>query len=100
MAVKTRIKYFDTLKFLAISGVIFLHCFILKKNIEIFHFNIVNLNQLGRFGVPLFLLISGALLLNREIELKSFFKKRFIRICYPLFFFIIIAYVFFYLFIF
>ena len=94
MAVKTRIKYFDTLKFLAISGVIFLHCFILKKNIEIFHFNIVNLNQLGRFGVPLFLLISGALLLNREIELKSFFKKRFIRICYPLFFLIIIAYVF------
>ena len=76
MAVKTRIKYFDTLKFLAISGVIFLHCFILKKNIEIFHFNIVNLNQLGRFGVPLFLLISGALLLNREIELKSFFKKQ------------------------
>ena len=92
MAVKTRIKYFDTLKFLAISGVIFLHCFILKKNVEILSFNVVNLNQLGRFGVPLFLLISGALLLNREIELKSFFKKRFVRICYPLIFFIIVAY--------
>ena len=94
MATKTRIKYFDTLKFLAILGVIFLHCFILKDNIQILNFNMVNLNQIGRFGVPLFLLISGALLLNREIELKSFFKKRFIRICYPLIFFIIIAYVF------
>ena len=94
MAEKTRIKYFDTLKFLAILGVIFLHCFILKENILIINFNIVDLNQIGRFGVPLFLLISGALLLNREIELKSFFKKRFVRICYPLFFFIIIAYLF------
>lgn len=93
MVVKTRIKYFDTLKFLAITGVIFLHCFILKDTVEILNFNVVNLNQIGRFGVPLFLLISGALLLNREIELKSFFKKRFVRICYPLIFFIILAYV-------
>ena len=94
MVTKTRIKYFDTLKFLAITGVIFLHCFILRNNIEILNFNMVNLNQIGRFGVPLFLLISGALLLNKEIELKSFFKKRFIRICYPLIFFIIFAYIF------
>lgn len=93
MVVKERIKYFDTLKFLAISGVIFLHCFILKKNVEILNFNLVNLSQLGRFGVPLFLLISGALLLNRQIEIKSFLKKRFARICYPLLFFIILAYV-------
>ena len=74
MAVKTRIKYFDALKFLAITGVVFLHCFILK-DAEILNFNIHHLSQIGRFGVPLFLLISGALLLNREIELKSFFKK-------------------------
>ena len=93
MAVKTRIKYFDALKFLAITGVVFLHCFILK-DAEILNFNIHHLSQIGRFGVPLFLLISGALLLNREIELKSFFKKRFVRICYPLLFFIVFAYIF------
>ncbi len=93
MAVKTRIKYFDTLKFLAIMGVVFLHCFILK-DAEILNFNINHLSQIGRFGVPLFLLISGALLLNKEIELKSFFKKRFVRICYPFIFFLIFAYIF------
>lgn len=93
MAVKTRIKYFDTLKFLAIAGVVFLHCFLLT-NAEVLNFNMHNLNQIGRFGVPLFLLISGALLLNREIELKSFFKKKFVRICYPLIFFIIFAFIF------
>ncbi len=94
MVVKTRIKYFDALKFFAIMGVIFLHCFILKNDVEILNFNMKALSQLGRFGVPLFIMISGALLLNREIELKSFFKKRFVRICYPLIFFIIFTYIF------
>lgn len=75
-AVKNRIKYFDTLKCLAIAEVIFLHCFLLWNPIPINGFNFNNLNQLGRFGVPIFVMISGALLLNRNIELKSFFKKK------------------------
>lgn len=94
MATKNRIKYFDNLKCIAIMGVIFLHCFILWDPINIFHINANHLNQIGRFGVPLFIMISGALLLNREIELKQFFKKRFVRICYPLIFFIAFSYVF------
>lgn len=42
------------------------------------------------YAVPLFLLISGALLLNREIELTDFLKKRLPRIISPYVFYTII----------
>jgi surface polysaccharide O-acyltransferase-like enzyme len=49
------------------------------------------LTELGRIGVPLFLMISGALLLNREYpSLEKFLKKRFARIIYPFIFWIIL----------
>jgi len=44
----------------------------------------------GRIGVPLFLMISGALLLNHEEPYKAFFKKRFSRVFIPLIFWTII----------
>lgn len=45
-----------------------------------------------RFGVPVFFMISGALLLNRDYQLKDFFAKRILRILPP-FIFWSIAYV-------
>jgi len=36
--------------------------------------------------VPLFVMITGALFLSKEIEIKSFFKKRFMRILFPFLF--------------
>lgn len=42
------------------------------------------------YGVPMFLLISGALLLNRDIEIGEFFKKRLSRIFSPFIFYLII----------
>ncbi len=52
------------------------------------------LNIIGTVGVPLFFMISGALLLNRDINLKDFFKKRFTRILFPAIFWIAITVIF------
>jgi surface polysaccharide O-acyltransferase-like enzyme len=40
-------------------------------------------NALSRFAVPVFVMISGALLLNKEYELGGFLKKRLTRIIWP-----------------
>lgn len=47
--------------------------------------------MLGRAGVPLFFMISGALLLNRDYDLKYFLKHRFTRIFIPFIFWMIIT---------
>lgn len=39
-----------------------------------------------RFCVPAFLMITGVLMLGREIQLKPFFNKRFLRIVFPFLF--------------
>lgn len=49
-----------------------------------------------RFAVPVFVMLSGALLLPKEYELGSFFKKKALRIILP-FIFWILFYIFFYL---
>lgn len=95
MSTKHRIQYYDTLKVLAISGVIFLHSIILwNPSINILNLSISHLEHLGRYGVPVFLLISGALLLGRDENIIIFYKKRIVRIGCPLLFFIVIAYIF------
>lgn len=43
-------------------------------------------NALSRFGVPVFVMITGALLLNREYELGDFLKRRLWRIIPPFLF--------------
>jgi surface polysaccharide O-acyltransferase-like enzyme len=43
-------------------------------------------NALVRFAVPVFVMITGALLLHREYELGDFFKKRLTRIITPFLF--------------
>lgn len=90
MATK-RLDYIDTLKFLAIFGIVAIHTFTLWPHAQILHHDIGSLRQLFRWAVPVFLLISGALLLNRDIDLKVYFKKRFVRVFYPLLFFLIVA---------
>ena len=89
-----RIEYIDALKFLAIFAVISIHCFTLADEAEILHFKIMNFEHLFRFAVPLFLMITGSLLLNKEIELKKYLNRRLKRICYPLIFFTIVLLVF------
>ena len=86
-----RIKYIDMLKVVAIIAVISLHAFGIGKDIDVLHLEIVHFGVLVKFGVPLFLMVTGALTLNKEINLKIFFQKKIIRIIYPLIFFLIIA---------
>lgn len=50
-----------------------------------------SIKEVVRFGVPLFLMITGMLTLNKEIDLEIFLKKKFVRIIYPLIFFLIIG---------
>lgn len=59
-------------------------------NAEIMNFRIFSLRQIFIYAVPIFLMISGALLLNKDIELKDFFKRRLSRIINPFILYVII----------
>lgn len=87
---KERIKYYDTLRTLAILGIITLHIMMKWQNAEILGLRIYAFSEITRFAVPIFLMMSGALLLNREMSILDFFKRRFSRLCYPYIFYLII----------
>ena len=84
----------DLIRTVAIVGVILLHAaneaILLKMNqAEIYRWWMVNIYQtLGRTGVPLFVMLTGALLLQpSKIEpVRVFFKKRWARIGLPFLF--------------
>lgn len=92
MSVKKRIFYLDELRMIAILAVILCHIdnlypyvtTSLKQAIPYF------LTDFGRIGVPIFLMISGALLLNRDYDLVFFLKRRFSRILIPFIFWVIV----------
>lgn len=85
-----RILYLDLLKTIAIFAVISIHLFNISKG-QVLHTDIGNFQAFFRFAVPIFLMVTGVLFLNKEIDLKIYFKKRFTRIFYPLIFFTIIT---------
>lgn len=89
-----RIFYFDVLRVIAILSIILCHTANIYKPYDYTSLKLAIpgfLNILGTVGVPLFFMISGALLLNRDFELKDFFKRRFSRILYPAIFWIAIT---------
>jgi surface polysaccharide O-acyltransferase-like enzyme len=55
---------------------------------EVKHITIYAFSSISRFGVPVFVMISGALLLNRNIEIKSFITKKIKRLVVPFIFII------------
>lgn len=91
---KKRIFYLDEVRALAIILVIL--CHVLREFCQIrpagtFGWNSVAiLIDFGVMGVPLFLMISGSLLLNRDYELPDFLKRRFSRILIPFIFWAIL----------
>lgn len=95
---KKRIFYFDEIRALAILFVILIHVskwFAAAETPQSLYWCFSSfLAALGNIGVPLFLMISGALLLNREFEFKDFFKRRFSRIFIPFVFWILIIMIF------
>ena len=92
MDINKRIKYIDMLKFLAIFAVIFLHAYKIDSTIMIGGHNFYKLRAFIDFGVPLFLMVTGALALNKDIDLRVFFKKKIVRICLPLAFYFKFSY--------
>lgn len=96
--VKDRIFYFDEIRALAILLVLLVHTskwFAVNQTPHtLFWIFPTYLGSIGNLGVQLFIMISGALLLNRDYELKSFFKRRFSRILIPFAFWIFIVIIF------
>ena len=90
---KERIFYYDLLRAFAIIAVIICHVdhFFGPLTTQTQIIAQLTFHDIGDIGVPIFLMISGALLLNREYpSLEAFLKKRFARIIYPFIFWIIL----------
>ena len=90
---KERIFYYDVLRAFAIIAVIICHVdhFFGPLTTPTQVFAQMTFHDIGDIGVPIFLMISGALLLNREYpSLEKFLKRRFARIIYPFIFWIIL----------
>ena len=89
---KERIFYYDFLRSFAIIAVIICHVdfFFGPLTTQTQVIAQMAFHDIGRIGVPIFLMISGALLLNREYNLSNFLKRRFTRIIYPFIFWIIL----------
>lgn len=87
-----RVFYFDALRAIAILCVVLLH--VTGHLGEMMGYNISTIhsfsgafetfaNNFFRIGIALFLMISGALLLGRDWDVKGFFSKRIPRIAKP-----------------
>ena len=81
---KERVLYFDYLRVFAMLAVIVLH--IATQNWENgdvygFQWNVLNFyDSLVRWGVPVFVMISGALFLGRKVEIKKLYTKNISRL--------------------
>lgn len=92
--VKNRIEYYDNLRVLAIFGIIAIHVFQLWHHGEqVNGMYIYMFSEIVRYAVPIFLMLSGALLLNRDIELGYFLRHRLTRITYPFIFYLIVSFI-------
>lgn len=81
---KKRIVYFDYLRVLAALAVILLHVssfnwdHVSGKSLS---WNVMNgFDSLVRWGVPIFLMISGPLFLSREVDIKKLYTKNILRL--------------------
>ncbi len=88
-----RIFYYDSLRALAIIGIVFCHvsvAFVLTGvNSSTFYISAF-FDCFRDFSVPVFVMLSGALLINRNDTLKVFFKKRLSRIFVPFLFWVLV----------
>lgn len=83
-----RIFYYDVIRVIAIFCVISCHVFSgYAKNITIFGTNFWHFSlffySLADIGVPLFVILSGALLINKKESIITFAKKRIARVIFP-----------------
>lgn len=87
-ATKERIFYYDIIRAFAIFCIVSCHVFagyVVKTDIFAtrFWYYALFLNSLRNVGVPLFVILSGSLLLGRKETLINFAKKRLTRVLVP-----------------
>ncbi|MBQ9025827.1 MAG: acyltransferase family protein [Methanobrevibacter sp.] len=88
---KQRIIYLDYLKVLAIFSIIAMHITAFFSQVEILNIQLHLVSQIGRFAVPIFLMVSGVLLINRDYpSYKDFFTPKAVKITLPYIFWVII----------
>ena len=79
-----RIVYFDYLRVFAIFAVIMLHVAVQNfESVDVngFEWQTFNFfNSISRWGVPVFVMISGVLFLNKEIPIKDLYLKYSLRL--------------------
>jgi surface polysaccharide O-acyltransferase-like enzyme len=93
--IRSRAVHFDLVRFIATFIVVQLHVATpwLWREADVnsgFWITCLFFDTFGRVGVPIFLMISGALLLAKEETYPSFFKKRFTRVLLPLIFWTVV----------
>lgn len=94
----TNIQWFDTLRSLAMIGVIIIHIsspllnMVYGRNMPFWWIGNV-LDSAVRFAVPLFLMLSGTTLLGKEYKLGEFYKKRVLRVLVPFLFWMIVYWI-------
>lgn len=89
-----RIFYFDFLRAMAIIGIIFCHSSVsyIVNDMGTFNFYTTAFYDCFRdFCVPIFVMLSGALLIGKKDSLLIFFKKRLSRILIPFIFWALIS---------
>lgn len=84
MMINRRIVYLDNLRIFAILSVITIHVTATRLNIEelgSYNWIVMNIfNKCVQYAVPVFVMISGALLLCNEISIKKIYSKMILRI--------------------
>jgi len=92
------IQWLDTLRALAMLGVIVIHIssplvnMTYDKNMPYWWIGNIA-DSAVRFAVPLFLMLSGATLLGKEYNLSDYYKRRFSRVLLPFLFWLVVYWV-------
>ncbi len=93
-SIKERLNWLDDLRAISIVSVVVLHVsalIVIDFNSDASWWTANVYNSLSRFCVPVFVMITGALLLNPESEnWKLFYRKRFLRVVLPFVFWSIV----------
>ena len=97
MAKPKRIFYYDVLRALAIIGIVFCHVSVSYVSRDINNPNLyisVFFDCFRDFSIPIFVMLSGSLLIGKKDTLVKFFKKRLSRLFLPFLFWVLVYIVF------
>ncbi len=92
-----RIFYYDVLRALAIIGIVFCHASVSFVSRDISSPNLyisVFFDCFRDFSIPIFVMLSGALLIGKKDTLVKFFKKRLSRLFIPFLFWVLVYIIF------